>query len=799
MESLLRDSRLPEVEAPDFSGKVLFYPVRHHSPVCSFQLERTIAAYQPDCILIEGPENASDLIPVLTDDYTRLPAAIYYFYKDKKKLVSDEAEDYHCYYPFLESSPEYTAMTEAKRLGIPAKFIDLPYSEILIHTKDFAGLRKAQERHSYADDHYLTQSRFYEKLCEKTNLRSFEEFWEKYFEIAGLRLSPQDFIRQMYTYCALTREGTPPELMENDGTLAREQHMAFRIREAMETYRKILVVTGGFHSPALAELIQKEVKAARLHSFSPEQQSCYPIAYSFEAADALNGYASGMPHAGFYTEIMRTLRSGELSAPEEAYRKQALTLLTDTAKESSRKDIALSISDAISAYSLAEGLAALRESPVPGFGEVWDGVTAAFIKGEKTAASSLPLDVLTKLATGNDIGHIGDKSHVPPLIQDFEKQCRLFRIKAETVVPQEIDISLFTSERELEKSRFFHRMEFLGTGFCKMKKGPDLHANRDRSRVREVWSYCRTPGVDAMLVDLTTEGTTLAEACRSIASKSLRTQRRVEVAAQVSVDCFLTGVALAEEDVRLMEEILANDGDFFSLGNGLHYFDMLRELRTLYGFDDPANQRYLTRCFTKLLALLPSMGGVQPEQAADCIRICRLLYGITGRLLSDRRDELKQALISLLQREQKEPSVHGAALGLLYAMDGSFLESAELAMQGYLKGSPTLRKQGALYLRGLFETARDIALSGKRFLEMTDELLGGMDYDDFMEILPPMRLAFSYFTPQETQQIAAEAAALHGMKEKDVLDEKALDEALAAFGAELDAEIFRILREGETV
>lgn len=39
------------------------------------------------------------MIGVLTDERTKLPAAFYYYYKDRKKFISDEAEDYKCYYP----------------------------------------------------------------------------------------------------------------------------------------------------------------------------------------------------------------------------------------------------------------------------------------------------------------------------------------------------------------------------------------------------------------------------------------------------------------------------------------------------------------------------------------------------------------------------------------------------------------------------------------------------------------------------------------------------------------------------
>ncbi len=784
MEQILSQQNIAEKIALHFENHIVFFPVRHHSPVCSYQLRNVIKLYQPEIILIEGPENANDLIPVLTDEKTTLPAAIYYFYKDKKKYVSEDAEDYHCYYPFLNASPEYTAMKEAKKLNIPAKFIDLPYSEILINSQ--------KHQQNYADDSYLVKSKFYQKLCEKTNLRSFDEFWEKYFEIAGLRLSPEAFIRQMYTYCILTRQDATKEELDADGCTSREQHMAFRIQEAMQNYQKILVVTGGFHSWGLSELLKSKVKPVKLHKFTEDMQNCYPIAYSYQAADALRGYASGMMHPCFYDKISETLETAK--TPELVYHHQALDFLTKTAKESAKKDIAVSISDITSAYSLMEGLAALRNSPEPGIFEIYDGVTGAFIKGEKTAASALPLEILSKLATGDSVGHIGNTSHIPPLISDFENQCKKFRLKANTAVPQESEISLFTSEKELEKSRFFHRMEFLQTEFCKMTKGPDLHANKDRSRVRELWKYCRSPQTDAALVDHTTDGATLEEACKTVASKMIHQEHRCEVTAQVSVDCFLMGVTLSDADIFLMEQILSNDGDFFSLGKGLYYFDMLHELRNLYDFADAANLKYMEQCFTKLIALLPSMGAVQPEQAQDCIKICRLLYNVSGRVFPERQSEFKSSLLTLAERDQKEPSVYGAAMGLLYALDGNYLQSAEDAMQGYLTGSPAMKKQGASYLKGLFETARDIALMDKNFLTMTDMLLSEMEYDDFMEILPSLRLAYSYFTPFEIQEIAGEAAALHGLKE-DLTLQTGLDEALIAFGAELDAEIFRVMRE----
>lgn len=785
MDRILQDGQLSAMIPFSMEEPVLLFPVRHHSPVCSYHLVRTIAAYHPECILIEGPENASFLIPVLTQEDTQLPAAIYYFYKDKKKYVNDEGKDYHCYYPFLPSSPEYNAMAEAGRQGIPAEFIDLPYSEILICTKEKQGLRSEQEGHSYSDDRHLVQSRFFQKLCEKTNLRSFDEFWEKYFEIQGIFITPEEFVRQMHTYCILTRQDVPHQLLEADGTLARERHMAHRIRENMQKYNRILVVTGGFHSLGLYKLLQEPLrKPARLHKFSPDVENCYPMAYSYEAADALNGYASGMPHPAYYGSICRDLLQG--SSPDGIYNRRTLEMLIQTAKQSAQKNIPISTADVTAAYSLAKGLAALRGVRECGMTETADGVTAAFIKGEKTAASSLPLRLLQKLAAGDSVGHISSREHVPPLVMDFEKQCRTFRLKVSSV-RNSAELSLFVKEKNMEESRFFHRMRYLGTGFAKREKGPDLHSCKDRSRVREIWNYRMQPHVTAALIDRTPDGSTLAEACRTAAGRELASTRQCEAAARTAVDCFLMGIPFP--DTALAEEILSEDGDIFSVGGGLRYCRMLCELQELYGFSDKRVLEYTRQCFEKLLVMLPSAANIPSERADGCIKIMRELYGAAGSLFCDRQEDLKETLSALIRRPEKEPSVYGAAMGLLYALDSRFRQEAENAMQSFLRGSIIQKKQGAAYLKGLFETARDIALTDRKFLEMTDTLITAMDFPDFQEVLPSLRLAFSHFTPAEIQQAAEEAAALHKTTGENVLYTAPVDERQMAFGRQLDREI----------
>lgn len=796
MDRLLQYSETAEVIPYDLQSPLILFPIRHHSPVCSYHLIKTIENYQPEIILIEGLENANHLIPVLTDENTVLPAAVYYYYKDKKKLVSEEVSDYKCYYPLQYSSPEYNALVQAKKYGIQAEFIDLPYSEILINTAENEGLRKSAEKHSYSDDTRLIKSRFYEKICGKTGVRDFEEFWEKYFEISGLYMSTEKFVRQMNVYCALTRIDCTDSELRSDGTLQREQYMAHNIMNAMKSHKKVLAVTGGFHTSGIYHLIQQgNVKPLKVHKIPSVNQGCYPMAYSYTAADALRGYASGMMYPYFYDCIM--LELNRQNSPQEVYSGQTFDFLVRTAKKSAEKDIKVTISDITSAYSMMNGLASLRNMRECGISEVFDAVTACFIKGEKTLSSSVPIDILAQLAAGDKVGHIGDTEHIPPLIADFELQCKNLRIKCQTANPVTVEASLFTSAKGLETSRFMHRMQFLETGFARLVKGSDIKNNKDLSRVREKWECRRSPEVDAVLIDHTADGFTIAEACGTVSEKRLKNQRKCAAAGEIAVDCFLMGITLKAPETALIDHIVNTDNDFFSVGSGLNYFQTLCELQKLYNFSDNSAEKYMQICFDRLLIILPSMANIPSEKADGVINIMKIMYGITVSALPDRTKVFEDALLTLTNSADKEPAVFGGAMGLLCTISPLSKKSAEDGARGYLTGNTEIRKKGAEYLRGLFSTARDIALTDNSFLEMADKLITGLEYDDFIEILPSLRLAFSSFTPSEIRLVSKAAAELHGIADDDLLNKAAVDENLFDFGGDFDRIICGIIGKEE--
>ena len=798
----------------DLNSPVLYFPIRHHSLACGFHLKKAIEAYEPDCILIEGPENAGEMIPVLAHEQTRAPVALYYFFRDKKGLLSEKKEDYRCYYPFLDCSPELVALREAKAREIPARFIDLSYAEILLGTRrgntlsgaDGAGEDAAKENDAeeqpresgsfqYNDDYLLSRSRYVRLLCEKTGLRSFAEFWEKYFEIEGLFLGTQEFVERMLAYCRLTRSHTPWQEPEDDGCLLRERYMAQQIAQASRDFQRILVVTGGFHTPALTELVKWQEdhfeyigERVKLHSFGEGEQGVYPLAYSMEAADALNGYASGMQSPGFYQQVWEALMAGE--EPEGVYREAVLNQLVRAGRGARKKKEGISSYDVICALSMARGLAALRGKREPGLYELWDGALSSFVKGERNASTDLPMRILQELNTGRQTGILCRDAKRPPLLSDFEQQCRRFGLKIQSSARQEVTLELFTKKKHLSMSRFFYQMEFLETGFAVRKKGADLVGRRDKSRIRELWEYRYGAQVLSALVDVSMAGATVAEAARAMMIRKFGESTGSRDAAALLARGFLMGFLEEQADMGShIREVILEDGDFFSLTEGFSHLRMLYELQELYQVEDAAElSGLLHMSFQKIVQLLPSMAQVKEEQLNACMESCLSLYQMTGKKgFTHFRPGLLTALTLLLEKKDLRPGLEGAVLGILYGYDSDYGERIEAAAAGYLRGTEKRQLMSAAFLRGLFFTARDLVFVREGFLAMIHELLSELSVEAFLRLLPELRQAFGYFTPLETDRIAGRAAALCGGKKRELLKGRMVSPREYAYGEQLNA------------
>ena len=420
------------------------------------------------------------------------------------------------------------------------------------------------------------------------------------------------------------------------------------------------------------------------------------------------------------------------------------------------------------ALQQARGLAALRNKEAPGLYELQDSVLSAFVKGEANLAGCEPLRLLREINTGNQVGSLCRSDLVPPLVQDFARQCKKYRLRQDSAEQQAVTLEILSKTRHRAESRFLHQSVFLDCGYARRDKGPDLLRGTGRNLIREHWVCQWSAGVEAALVEHAIWGSTVVEASAQLLRRRLGEAARAADGAQLLVQGFLMGLGdTADAMAHRLEELLLTDGDFSSLCKACGSINALDAWQEQYGergsYDYPA---LLRRCFARILQMLPSMAAVDDRGVEAIQENCQLLYEVTARpSFADLRTVLLGTLEELISQEPIHPALHGAALGLLY---GGAPEKKDLAVQtaaGYLRGTHDQKLRAAAFLQGLFRTARDLLLVDDVQLASIDALLCELEDEEFLTLLPQLRLAFSYFTPTETNRLGRQAAALHGAEQ----------------------------------
>ena len=99
------------------------FGIRHQGPGCARSLRAALERLEPDIVLVEGPPDAQEAIPLLAHPEMRPPVALLIYPPERPQDA--------VYYPFTVFSPEWQALGYAIGRGIPVRFMDLPQAVVL--------------------------------------------------------------------------------------------------------------------------------------------------------------------------------------------------------------------------------------------------------------------------------------------------------------------------------------------------------------------------------------------------------------------------------------------------------------------------------------------------------------------------------------------------------------------------------------------------------------------------------------------------------------------------------------------
>jgi hypothetical protein len=774
---------------------IIYFPIRHHSPACAWHIQRLIQTEKPEAVLIEGPSDITELIPFILHSQSQSPFAIYTTYieaQQKLEELSIPPRRFAGYYPFCDYSPEYVALQAGAKIAAHLQFIDLTFTAQTLNSQNTEQIRDLQQ------ESYLQRSEYLAKLAQKTGCRNHDELWDHLFEANFLTLPTIEFMRHVATYCFMARQDSPPQLLEAEGTIARETAMAAAIQDVRSRIKgKILVVTGGFHTVVLPTLVQQPQPPDR-QPIKAEESKTVLMRYSFEQLDALNGYAAGMPTPEYYQRIWEAVQNKKEIA-EHPFLTVAHECLVETGIQTRSHPHmnGISTADAIAALEQSQRLAQFRGHPAPLREDLLDGVRSCFVKGAMDADGLQVMEFVTRLLRGDRIGDLPADVGVPPIVEDFRQQAMRFRLHIQSSVTKSVTLDLYRKVNHRRISRFLHTLSFLNVPFARVLSGPDFVKGQGLDRIQEIWEYRWVPLVESALIERSLYGSTLEEAVLhqlEVTIVQLEEEGRGRSAtAAVSMliqACQMGLQTYAPRILALIAEQINEDADFNSLIHAMN------QLVLLWQSKEPLEAQKLETIPTLIVLiyqracfLVPQAAHCQPEAAPAILNsFCTMRELLQTQPHLD-SELFLSGLVNLLEQPEGNPVIVGGATGVLYSLGLLHRDRVVALAIGYLNGAE--RVAGALFMRGLLRTCREMAWTVSELLAAIDEQLAVWDEEDFLRILPDLRLAFADLTPRETDKIAAAVARLSGENDLGDLTHHQLTEKDLQLGLLLNQQLVK--------
>ncbi|SFJ67262.1 DUF5682 family protein [Jannaschia pohangensis] len=754
----------------------LFAPIRHHSPACAWMLRAMIRDHAPEVILIEMPADLAAHIPHLTDPETVAPVAI--------AALGPEAEAGRsvAYYPFSDTSPELMALREAARLGAEVRFIDLATGA---RVKDDARPIPQPE------DPFDTAA-FIAASCQRLGLRDGNELWDHLFEV---RLGEDDwrrFFADVHAYCLAIRETTPKGRIDGDDTRPREA--AMRAHIAACAGKRMVVVTGGFHTPALIGEGSDSVP-------KPDKSSeSYLISYGEEALDALSGYAAGLRHPAWYA---RAMAAAEAKGGPPDWDALLLETGTDFAAHMKAAKRRIAQPQLVEMLTMAKGLAAMKGRTATLLPDLFDGARTALIKGQAGPGEPFT-EGLHAFLRGTRLGTAPRAAGRPPIVADARDRAGRARIDLDDSTRKARKLDIRRKPAHRAASQFLHQMNLLDTGFASLTSGPDFVTGSRVDLLFEEWDIGWSPFVEGRLIDVAHQGATVPQAAGAVLlarrAALFEQGRGDDIAALLTL--VITGLraglgARLSAMVGELTESVTNTGDLAGLAAMI---DRLQAAAApgdpLHDADAPDLLALARRAFDRLVYLCADLPDRPDDELDPAIAALRTLAGVLRGPNADRFEgnRFDAAMEDILQAEDCPPRLMGAVMGLLVRAgrrdDGDLARLLSGSLRG-IGGTPDAR---AAALDGLLTTAPMLLWQARAVLEAANATLIALDDDGFLALLPSLRRSLTALNPHETDRLAEELTLILGENTATLGQRQSFSEADLHRGMALDRALGEALR-----
>ncbi|WP_241002739.1 DUF5682 family protein [Streptomyces sp. CB01881] len=699
------------------SAEVTLLGVRHHGPGSARAVAAALERLEPDVVLVEGPPEADPIIGLAAEKTMVPPVALL------AHAVDDPARA--AFWPYAEFSPEWVAIRYGVDAGLPVHFIDLPAAYGLAEDTgagEGTGGAGAQERPG--DPIGL--------LAEAAGHDDPERWWEDVVEHRSPGADPlAPFAAVAEAMTALREAGPAGSAARRDDL--REAYMRRQIRAAKRAgHRRIAVVCGAFHVPALAAMPTVAHDRALLAGLPRKVRTDITwVPWTHRRLAQSSGYGAGIVSPGWYRHLF-----AEPGDPLPSWLTRAAELLR-------AEDHPVSSAHVIEAVRLARTLAVVRGRPLAGLAETLDAVRAVMCDGSDVALAL----VQDRLVIGDALGEVPDGAPAVPLQRDLARLQRSLRLKPGPE-PRELDLDL-REETGAARSRLLHRLRLLGIDWGV----PGRSAVSSTGTFRESWRLCWQPEFAVRVAEAAQWGTTVEDAA---AGKAVATARAATELAELTglvETCLLAGLGGALPAVmRVLADRAALDTDVAHLAGALPA--LVRALRygDVRGTDDGALAGVAAGLADRICAgLPPACTGLDATRAAAMRGHLDEVHRSIGLLAPD-GDLAERWAATLRAVARREPAggpatgapglLRGRAVRLL--LDDGRLDPEEAGRRmGLVLSAANAPADAAGWIEGFLAGGGALLLHDPRLLGLLDAWLTAVPAEAFTDVLPLLRRTFS--------------------------------------------------------
>jgi hypothetical protein len=739
--------------------------IRHHGPGSAKNVKDFLETVKPDIVLVEGPPEADPLLQWVNHADLKPPVAILVYQPDDPQRSS--------FYPFAEFSPEWQAISYARKHNIHVRFMDLPVGHhIALDQQKKEQLNKqdgdqpdaaAAPADPGVNNYSLRNNEVLEAIAIKKDPISYlaeaagyddgEKWWEHMFEH---RRGNEQVFDAVTEAMQVLRETFPQK--EDRMEQLREAWMRKTIRQAeKEMFQNIAVICGAWHAPALVNMPTPKEDNDLLKGLPKVKVECTWVPWTYSRLSYFSGYGAGINSPGWYDHIWHY--------PAD----DGTRWMAKVAKLFRSKEMDTSVAHVIEAVRLAESLAGMRNLYKAGLEELNEATRTVLCNGE----SILMQLISDELIVSNRIGEVPTEIPKPPLQLDIEKLQKKLRLPA-TADWKDYTLDL-RKETDLERSIFLHRLQLLDI------KWGERHDVSGKGTFKELWRLQWDPELSIHIIEKGNWGNTVVEAAEKFV---------IEKAGKADALSTVTGLLentipaelhrAVEECIQRINNLAAASGDVIQLMEVVPGLVQVTRYGSVRKTDADLVLGIVNSMLTRICVSLPAACTAVSDEAAQ--KLLELFFKLNDAVnvlqQPDITTQWQQTLQVIVAAGNTSPMIAGYATRLL--SDYKLLEgNALVRVFHFAMSAATPPDKAAAWLEGFLKGSGTILLIDSELWGLVNNWIGELDEETFNTVLPLLRRTFANFSAPERKKLGEKAiagesgAVTRPVEDNNVHDERA--------------------------